>query len=348
MLRLLGDRWTSGVEDLVAGRAQGGLQCSGEHGIGADRGHQQLRPRYGEIGELVLDEAAQAFATCGDDTTGEHDQLGVDDRDDGGQSDGQPVRELREYGVARAFGLQRGRDRGFRRTGLEAVFAGEFQDRFAAGELLEAAGVVAADVADQRRTRERQERDLTRATGRAAVQPAVDHDRGADAFLAPEQHEVVVLAGVADALPGDRGQVDVVLDLQRYADRGGQLLEQMRRVPAGQVGRVPQAAGRRVETTRRTDRDPVQAFAIQARLAGCALDRFDHPVDRALGAAARRGQLVLADHLAGQVRHCGPDPGRRDVEAGDVRDAAVDLVQLRVRARATGGGAALADQVGSL
>jgi len=30
-----------------------------------------------------------------------------------------------------------------------------------------------------------------------------------------------VLPGVADPLLGDRGQVDVVLDLQRYGDRGG-------------------------------------------------------------------------------------------------------------------------------
>ena len=61
----------------------------------------------------------------------------------------------------------------------------------AAGELLEAAGVAAAYVADQRGAGQRQEADLAGAAGGAAVEPAVDHDRGAQALVRPEQHEVV-------------------------------------------------------------------------------------------------------------------------------------------------------------
>ena len=70
------------------------------------------------------------------------------------------MRELGQHRVAGALGLQRQCDRGLRRAGLQAVLAGQLQNGFATGELLEAAGVVPADVADERRTGQGQERDL--------------------------------------------------------------------------------------------------------------------------------------------------------------------------------------------
>jgi hypothetical protein len=152
---------------------------------------------------------------------------------------------------------------------------------------------------------------------------------------------------VPDLLLGDGGQVDIVLDLQRYCDRGGQLLEQVWRVPAGEVGRVAEPAGGGVEPTGRADRDAVQPVAAQPGVAERAVDRLHDPLDRALGAPAGSGQLEAADHLAGQVGDGRTDPGRRDVQAGDVRDAAVDLVQLGVGARPAGAGPAGPDEPGA-
>lgn len=71
-----------------------------------------------------------------------------------------------------------------------------------------------------------QEADLAGASGPAAVQPAAEHQGGAEALLVPEQDEVLVAAGRAEALLGDGGEVHVVLVLDRHGQGRGQFVEQ--------------------------------------------------------------------------------------------------------------------------
>ena len=54
---------------------------------------------------------------------------------------------------------------------------------------------------------------------------------------------------------GDRGEVDVVVDLERDADGVGEPLEQVGVVPAGEVAGVAQPPGARVECARRPDHE---------------------------------------------------------------------------------------------
>ena len=233
-------------------------------------------------------------------------------------------------------------DRGLRRTRPEAQRARQLEHLLATGEFLEAAGVVAADVADQRRAGQRHEADLAGTAGRAAEQAAADHYRGADALLAPEQDEVVDCRRRARPALGDRGQVHVVLDLERHSERLRELVEQVAARASRAGAGVAQPAGRRVERHRGADEtrcrrsrsSPASPSAPSMRLTTRSTVRWRR--------AGRVGSSKRADHLAGQVRDGGADPGRRDVQRGDVREAGVDLVQLRVRA-----GAAVADAAGT-
>ena len=77
---------------------------------------------------------------------------------------------------------------------------------------------------------------------------------------------------------GDRGEVDVVGDLERCADRLGEPVEQVRVVPAGQVPGVAQLPVRRVERARRADGEPVQPVAVDPGRGGGAVERVQHMV----------------------------------------------------------------------
>ena len=139
------------------------------------------------------------------------------------------------------------------------------EHRAAAGQLLEAAGVAAAYVADQRGAGERQEADLPGTAGGAAMDAAVDDDGRAHPFVRPQKDEVLYPRRQPRAHLGDRGEVHVVGDLQRRADRLGEPVEQVRVVPAGQVPGVAELPVRRVERARRADGEPVQPVRGRSR-----------------------------------------------------------------------------------
>ena len=248
--------------------------------------------------------------------------------------------------VARARRGERAGDRGLRRRGAQPERPGEGEDLRAAGQLLEAARVAAAYVAHERCAGNRQEADLPGATRGAAVDAAVDDDRGAEALVGPEQHEVVHAAREPGPHLGDRDQVDVVVHEQRHPDLVGELVEQVGVVPAGQVPGVPQPAVHRVEGARGADGEPVQPAAGDPGGGGGAVDRVQDMGDRVGAGPARRRQLVLAHGPAGDVGDGGQDPGRRDVEGDDVGGVRVDGVQLGARPRTAVRVAAGDDQAG--
>ena len=180
-----------GVEDLVAGRGERGVQGPGEHRVLADAG--QLEPGSGQRqrADLVGDLVAQAGAAGGEHAAGEHDERRVDHRDHGGDAQREPLGERGQQLVAGAGRGQRLGHGGLGRAGAQAEGAGQGQHRPAAGQLLEAARVAAPYVAHQRGAGERQEADLPGTSGGAPVDPAVDDDGRAQPFVRPQQDEVL-------------------------------------------------------------------------------------------------------------------------------------------------------------
>ena len=77
----------------------------------------QARPARGERAELVGDRRAEALAAGEGDGAGEHDQGRVDDGDQRGDAEGEPVTERREQLVTGAGSLVRGADGGGRGRG---------------------------------------------------------------------------------------------------------------------------------------------------------------------------------------------------------------------------------------
>lgn len=114
---------------------------------------------------------------------------------------------------------------------------------------------------------------------------AVDDEGGAEALLVPQQDEVLVAAGGAEALLGDGDQIDVVLVLHRHRQERGQLVQQGGGVPAGQVRGVPQPSGARVEGARRADDEPVDVGAGEPGVLHRPVQRVGDLAHHAVGAA---------------------------------------------------------------
>jgi hypothetical protein len=92
------------------------------------------------------------------------------------------------------------------------------------------------EVLRQRHAGDRQVTDLTGCSADAAVQPAAEDRRQAEADADPYQHEVIDAAGRADLPLGHRRQVDVILDGDRPAELGAQRVVHAL-VPGRQVDR---------------------------------------------------------------------------------------------------------------
>ena len=220
--------------------------------------------------------------------------------DDSGQPDARAgAPSSSRNAVAGAGVRERRRDRACGGARPDAVLAGQSDHGLGADELLEAAGVADADLADQRRAGHGQEADLAGTAGGAAVQPAVDDDR-------PRRRPPRTTAGRSRRCPGAApsvqlghgGEVDVVVDVDRDAERVAELGEEVGVVPAGQVTGVAQSLGAGVEGARRADHEPVQLVAVEpGRGAGpssaCSDPRRPSPPRR-----AGRGQLVACRRSA--------------------------------------------------
>ena len=132
--------------------------------------------------------------------------------------------------------------------------------RWKAGD---AARVAGPGVVGDRAARHGQVADLTGGPGRTAVQPSTEDDGETDTAADPDQHEVVDVAGRADARLCDRGEVHVVLERDRSVEVGPQRAEEAV-VPAGQVEGERDVAAGRVDQTRRAEHDPAHPFPWRA------------------------------------------------------------------------------------
>ena len=148
--------------------------------------------------------------------------------------------------------------------GPDAQLAGQLGDGLGTGQLLVATAVGLGDLPYERRAGHRQEADLARAAGPAAVQPSAEDERGTETALVPQQYEVLVSSGRAEPLLGDGDEVDVVLVLDRHGQRGREFVEEAGGVPAGQVRGVAQPPGVGVEGAGRADDEPVDVVPGRA------------------------------------------------------------------------------------
>lgn len=137
-----------------------------------------------------------------------------------------------------------------------------------------------------------------------------------------------ILSSAGHAL-GDRREVDIVLHLDRDAERLGQLVHESRLVPARQVVGIAELPGVRVECARcgRDDMDEVTDLEFDrfCRLGERSVDGLNRVRPGSAGCPVRSA----GDHPVGDVGNHGVDPGRRDVHRADVRGAWIHLVQLR-------------------
>jgi hypothetical protein len=162
------------------------------------------------------------------------------------------------------------------------------------------------------------------------VQPAVDDHRRADPLADPEHGEVLrrmrpVPRRGAEGLLGDRGQVHVVLDLDRRVGLAGtgqravEPLEQVRLVPAGQVAGVAQPPGARVGRAADADHHAVRPRAPHPGRRPGRGQRLAHPADRPdRRIPPRRGQFGLRDRPPGQVADLGGDRRRSHMQTRDI------------------------------
>src|SRR5262245_7572456 len=199
-----------GVKDFVPDGRQGHAEAALEDRSVGDAGQLDRRPGDGQLGQLRAHQVEQSVAARLEHAAGEHDQIRIEHRDDGGEAECDPMGECGQQLVPRARGRQSARHGQLGRTGSKAAFAGQLEHLGPAGQRLEPAGVAATHLPYDRCLRQRQEADLASAAGRTAVQGAVDDDGGAESVLGPQQDEAGVAAGPADVLLRDRGQVDVV------------------------------------------------------------------------------------------------------------------------------------------
>src|SRR5262249_12806680 len=149
-------------------------------------------------------------------------------------ADCEPVAQRREELVAGPRGLDCGPDGRSRGAAAQAHRPGEREDGGAAGQLLEGACVAPAYVAHERRTREREEADLSGATrGPGGAAPPAEAGGGARAPVDPERAEVVAAARASRLELGDGREVHVVLDVHGGPRGVAEPVEQAGVVPAG-------------------------------------------------------------------------------------------------------------------
>lgn len=153
-------------------------------------------------------------------------------------------------------------------------------------------------------------------------------------------------AGRAEPLFGDRGEVHVVLVLDRHRQGRRQFVEEGGGVPAGQVAGVAQLAGLRVEGAGGRDDQPVHVGAPEPGGLDGLAERLGHLCDGV--AALPVGVFEAADHLAGEVGDGRRDPVGGDVESTHVGGAGVEGVELGVGPGLAAVGAGGHDQPGGL
>ena len=167
------------------------MQGAVQHGLVRYAGELDGGPCHGQGGELGPDRVEQPLAPGAEHATGEDDQLGVEHGHDRRETEGDPVCERLEQLVAGPCG--RPARAGRPASGLPARSPSR---RASSRTCLPPASSwkPPALLRPTSRTsgvlRQRQEADLARAAGGAAVQHAVDDDRGAQALLGPQQDEV--------------------------------------------------------------------------------------------------------------------------------------------------------------
>src|SRR4051794_18869184 len=186
-----GGRGRQGVEDVLSGGGERRVQRAGQDRVVGYGGELDARSRDRQVGQLDTHDLGEPLAAGAQDAAGQHDEGRVQDGDHRGEPESHPLAELLEEPVAGTRCRERLGDGGLRRTGAQAHRPCQCQDLSAAGELLEAARVAAADVSDDGRAGQRQEADLARTAGGASVQAPVDDEGRAEALVRPQQHEVV-------------------------------------------------------------------------------------------------------------------------------------------------------------
>lgn len=224
------------------------------------------------------------------------------------------------------------------RRGLDAVFRREGGDRGGAGEGVEAA--VAAGRGGQRAgAGDRQEADLAGAAGGAPAQGAVQDDGGAGAVAEPEQDEGVVVAGRALALLGEGGEVDLVLQQDRYGRAGPQPGDDGG-VPGGDPVGAAEPPGGRVDQAGGADRDGVRT--VGARRGEGRVHRGERGGNGGAGGVVRGdGGGAFGAYPAQEVGDRDGDAVRAQIEADEVGAVGDDAVEPGVGSAPLG--AALAD-----
>jgi hypothetical protein len=151
----------------------------------------------------------------------------------------------------------------------------------------------------------------------------------------------------AEAVPllAQCGQGDVVLDRERDREPLGEPADNAGPVPAGQVGREPQAAAAHVVHAGGAE-DDVRDLATGR--GGEVVDDPAEPADQR-GRAPRMGRHVLAyGDLTAQVDQRGADPLASDIEADHPAGLGPDLVQQSGTSGVSGAMANGNDQPGAL
>ena len=145
---------------------------------------------------------------------------------------------------------------------------------------------------------------------RAAVEPAVRDDPGADAGPDLDDHDVVVAGGHARAPLAECEQVHVVVDPDRRAVPGGEPLADRIAVPARHDRWRDGPAGPELDRTRHADPDAPQST-------GHALGRREQEVEQRVDAIEPGlGSVLDARGLVVMAEDPAVEGGERDVDAG--------------------------------
>lgn len=243
---------------------------------------------------------------------------GVQDGGDGGRAQREAFGQDVEEGLAGRSGHR------FLGRAVEAVPAGQGGDGLPAGQGVEAAAAVGrggqgAGAGDG------EEADLARPAGGTAAQPAVQDDGRADAPAQPEQDEGVEVAGGAEALLGEGGQVGLVLDEHGGGQAAPEGVHQVP-VPDGQALGAAQFAAAGGDQAGGSDGDGVEVPGAGG--AGGA-QQGGH---RVLGGSD--GEGGFGQGMAEEVGDDGGDAVGAHVEGGEVGAVGDDPVQLGVGAAA--------------
>src|SRR6266436_5646658 len=115
--------------------------------------------------------------------------------------------------------------------------------------------------------------DLTRVPLVSAVEFAADNNAGADTCSYRDEHEILNAAPAAMPLLSDRGQIDVVFNLDRDTEITLQNLLDRNIAPSLQVRSLNDGAGANVCHARHPNRNGQQGRGTKFGL-------FQHPLDR--------------------------------------------------------------------